>query len=390
MKLIRSMNVVLLPALVLAFCVTGAQANVGFKVIHSFNGDDGAIPYGGVAPAPHGGFYVATLGGGSSNGGALTLINKDGTSRVLHSFTGGNDGQSPFGTPFRWSVDGNIYGTTEEGGASSCGTIYRYAPRSGAYQQLYAFRCSPDGAYPVAALNDIGGVLESTANGGGSHDVGALIFVRSDGSAGTSCSFSGNDGDFPDASVAPANGNYYTIAHEDDIGYGTVTEFHGVTCNTSVIHRFASGSDGAFPSGSLLFYNNALYGTTVFGGGPNLGTVFRVNLDGSNYAVLHSFQGICCGNSDGSFPESALTLNPNDNMLYGTTTNGGNSSDLGTVFKIDPNTGTETVVHSFSGTDGANPTGDLYIRKGNIYGTIYGTTQDGGAHNAGVVFRLKT
>ena len=257
MKISRSMNVVLFPALAVAFSATSAQA--GFTVLHSFTGGDGAMPYGGVAPAPHGGFYVATLGGGASNGGALTLINKDGTSRVLHSFTGGSDGQSPFGTPFRWSLDGNIYGTTEEGGASSCGTIYRYAPHSSAYQQLYAFRCSPDGAYPVAALNDIGGVLESTANGGGSHDVGALIFVRSDGSAGTSCSFSGNDGDFPDASVAPANGNYYTIAHEDDIGYGTVTEFHGVTCNTSVIHRFASGSDGAFPSGSLLFYNNALY-----------------------------------------------------------------------------------------------------------------------------------
>jgi uncharacterized repeat protein (TIGR03803 family) len=112
--------------------------------------------------------------------------------------------------------------------------------------------------------------------------------------------------------------------------------------------------------------------------------VFRVSLAGGNYAVLHTFQGICCG-TDGSFPESGLTLNPNDNMLYGTTTNGGNSSDLGTVFKIDPNTGAETIVHSFSGTDGANPTGDLYIRSGNIYGT----TQDGGASNAGVVFRLR-
>jgi len=380
------MNVVLLPALALAFSVTGAQASGGFKVIHSFTGSDGTRPYAGLAPAPHGGFYVATIWGGSSNGGALTLINRDGTSRVLHSFTGGSDGQNPFGTPFRWSIDGNLYGATEGGGASSCGTIYRYAPHSDSYQQLYAFRCSPDGAYPVAALTDIGGVLESTASEGGASDVGALIFVRSDGSAGTSCSFSGNDGDYPDASITPANGNYYTVAHEDDIGYGTITEFHGVTCNTSVIHRFASGSDGAFPSGSLLFYNNALYGTTVFGGGPNLGTVFRVGLDGGNYAVLHTFQGICCGNSDGSFPESALTLNPVDNMLYGTTTNGGNSSDLGTVFKIDPNSGAETIVHSFSGPDGANPTGDLYIRNGNIYGT----TQDGGANGAGVVFKLKT
>jgi len=139
-----------------------------------------------------------------------------------------------------------------------------------------------------------------------------------------------------------------------------------------------------FDGGSLLLYNNALYGTTVYGGaGTNLGTVFKIGLDGTGYTVLHVFQGICSG-SDGSFPLSGLTLNPEDNMLYGITNNGGNSSDLGTVYKIDPNTGAETIVHSFSGADGANPEANLYIRKGKIYGS----TSGGGANNVGVVFKL--
>jgi uncharacterized repeat protein (TIGR03803 family) len=99
--------------------------------------------------------------------------------------------------------------------------------------------------------------------------------------------------------------------------------------------------------------------------------------------VLHAFQGIF-NNSDGSFPHSGLTLNKVDGMLYGTTINGGNSSDLGTVFKIDPSTGAETVVHAFSGSDGANPYGNLYIKNGGIYGT----TAAGGASNLGVVFKL--
>jgi uncharacterized repeat protein (TIGR03803 family) len=73
-------------------------------------------------------------------------------------------------------------------------------------------------------------------------------------------------------------------------------------------------------------------------------------------------------------------------MLYGTTINGGNSSDDGTVFKIDPKTGVETVVHAFSGSDGAHPFGNLYIKKGKIYGT----TVAGGASNLGVVFRVRT
>jgi uncharacterized repeat protein (TIGR03803 family) len=74
-------------------------------------------------------------------------------------------------------------------------------------------------------------------------------------------------------------------------------------------------------------------------------------------------------------------------MLYGTTINGGGSSDNGTVYKIDPNSGTETVVHAFTGADGAHPYASLYI---NAKGKVYGTTLQGGTRNLGVVFRLKT
>jgi uncharacterized repeat protein (TIGR03803 family) len=372
-------------ALTFALAAGGAQAD-SLKVIHSFTGADGAYPdRSGVAPAPHASFYVATIQGGAFGKGALTLIKKDGTSQVLHSFGKGSDGRYPSGTPFRWSLDGNIYGTTERGGASHCGTIYKYVPRSGAYQQVYAAECAPDGDLPEDGLADVGGVLEATTFQGGPSNVGALIFVRSDGSAGTGCHFSGNDGDNPSAGIIEANGNSYTAVQAGGVyGNGTITEFHGFTCNTSVLHSFAGGTDGEGPDASLLFYNNALYGTTFYGGAPGLGTVFRIGLDGSGYTVLHTFQGICCG-SDGSFPLSGLTLNPEDNMLYGITNNGGNSSDLGTVFQIDPNTGAETVVHSFSGTDGANPEADLYIDK---KGHIYGTTGGGGANNVGVVFKL--
>src|ERR1700750_1338458 len=92
----------------------------GFKVLHSFAGgsNDGASPYGGVIPAPKKAWYVATDGGGSSNRGTLTRLNKDGTTSVLHTFTGGSDGQNADGTPMQWvSNDGNIYGTTQFGGS---------------------------------------------------------------------------------------------------------------------------------------------------------------------------------------------------------------------------------------------------------------------------------
>lgn len=376
-------------ALALAL-TSGAQA--GFTVIHSFAGgsNDGAGPFGGVAPAGHGGFYIATDGGGLSNRGTLTLLRKDGTTQVLHSFTGGTDGQSADGTPFKWPFDGNFYGTTQFGGTKGCGTIYRYAPGSGAYQQLYAAQCAPDGAFPFAGFRDTGlGYLLGTGYNGGNSDDGTLFAVNSSGFVGASCTgeFSNSIGAHPYAGVTTANGNAYTVTTVGGANnLGTIVEFPEQTCDATVLHNFAGGSDGAKPYGTLLSYNGALYGTASAGGsGGNLGIVFKINPDGSNYTVLHAFQGICCG-SDGSFPHSGLALNKTDGMLYGTTINGGNSSDNGTVFKINPNTGTEKIVHSFSGADGAHPYGDLYIKKG----TIYGTAIAGGASNLGVVFKLKT
>ena len=365
---------------------SSAQAG-GFTVIHSFVGgsNDGQGPFGGVAPAGHGGFYVATDAGGTSNLGTLTLIRNDGTSQVLHSFAGGSDGQNADGAPVKWSLDGNIYGTTQFGGPSGCGTIYKYSPGSGAYQQVRAFGCGADGAFPFAGLVDTGmGYLQGTVYNGGPGDNGALTYVNTGGS-GSSCVFSGSNGKNPFAGILQLPNDVYTVATAGGAhNLGTVTSFADADCTTTVRHNFAGGSDGATPYGTLLSYNNIVYGTTSKGGGPGLGVVFRMNPDGSNYTVLHAFQGIN-QHSDGSFPHAGLVLNKKDGMLYGTTINGGNSSDDGTVFRIDPKTGKEKVVHAFSGSDGAHPYGNLYINKGNIYGT----TVAGGASNLGVVFRLK-
>jgi uncharacterized repeat protein (TIGR03803 family) len=377
-------------ALAMALSTVGVQAG-GFTVIHSFVGgsNDGQGPFAGVAPAGGGNFYVATDGGGASNLGTLTLVKKDGTSQVLHAFTGGTDGQNADGTPFVWSIDGNLYGTTQYGGASGCGTMYKYVPSSGSYQQMYAAECAPDAAFPFAGLLDTGlGYLAGTTYNGGENDDGMLVWTNG-GIVGESCisSFSGSNGSHPYGGIIAATNNLYTVTTAGgSANLGTILEFPDQSCSAIVIHNFSGGSsDGATPYGSLLFHKNFLYGTTSKGGGPGLGTVFRVKLDGSNYTVLHSFQGIF-NNSDGSFPRSGLTLNKVDGMLYGTTINGGNSSDLGTIFKIDPRTGTETVVYAFSGSDGAHPYGNLYIKKG----TIYGTTVAGGASNLGVVFKLKS
>jgi uncharacterized repeat protein (TIGR03803 family) len=101
--------------------------------------------------------------------------------------------------------------------------------------------------------------------------------------------------------------------------------------------------------------------------------------------VLYSFS----GGTDGSFPTANL-INVNG-MLYGTTSFGGgyygcgNSNGCGTVFSIDPKSGTEAVLHSFgSGSDGGSPVAGLI----NVNGMLYGTTASGGAQRHGTVFSI--
>jgi uncharacterized repeat protein (TIGR03803 family) len=146
----------------------------------------------------------------------------------------------------------------------------------------------------------------------------------------------------------------------------------------SVLHSFA-GVDGATPSSSLtLDADGNLYGTTRAGGASGAGTVFKLDSAG-NESVLYNFT----GKKDGDSPQYGVVLDSAGN-LYGTTVVGG-ASKLGVFFKLDRNNH-ETVLHSFgTGLDGRYPTGDLFADSA---GNFYGTTDTGGDHNWGTVFRL--
>jgi uncharacterized repeat protein (TIGR03803 family) len=126
------------------------------------------------------------------------------------------------------------------------------------------------------------------------------------------------------------------------------------------------------------------YGTTVNGGVYDRGTVFKLDTTGME-TVLYSFSG-----TDGAIPDTSLVRDTQGN-LYGTTGNGG-AYNLGTVFKVDA-TGNETVLHSFTGTggDGANTFAGL-VRD--APGNLYGTTAFGGdlshcnGRGCGIVFKV--
>jgi uncharacterized repeat protein (TIGR03803 family) len=155
----------------------------------------------------------------------------------------------------------------------------------------------------------------------------------------------------------------------------------------AVLHRFGrtpKQHGGDHPASSLLDVGGLLYGTTSSGGKYNDGTVYSVTTAGVK-KLLYSFGAT---SDDGKEPSSDLVVL--DGTLYGATYYGGSCAG-GTVFGINPNTtsGGYRVLHSFCNTsDGLNPDGGLIAVKGTLYGT---TSVEGGTGNSGgTVFKLTT
>lgn len=191
------------------------------------------------------------------------------------------------------------------------------------------------------------------------------------------------DGNTPQADLLQDNaGNLFGTTRYgggkgSDEGDGTIFKV-APNGTTTILHAF-SGNDGSQPfAGVIADANGNLYGTTSMGGASNDGVVFKLASDGT-YTVLHSFTN---SPSDGAGPWAGLLADSSGN-LYGTTYEGG-AHNAGTVFKLTPD-GTETILHDFDGSDGATPQATL-IADG--AGNLYGTTAYNGAYNAGVVFRL--
>lgn len=273
------------------------------------------------------------------------------TFTTLHSFDG-TDGSDPTAALVQ-AINGNLYGTTCQGGTNSYGTVFKFTP-SGTLATLYRFcgqggsNCT-DGAYPSA------GLVQATS--------GSLYGTTTFGGTGT-----GAPGRGPGMGP-PGHGTVFKITPA-----GVLTTLYSFCMQSGC-------ADGSDPSALAVAPNGSFYGTTYSGGANNSGTVFKTTPAGA-LSTLYSF---CSQSScpDGQNPVAGL-VQGTDGNFYGTTFGGGANS-LGTAFKITPS-GVLTTLHSFSGgSEGEIPSTAL-IQSTN--GIFYGTTAYGGANGEGTVYSI--
>lgn len=395
----RFRKAVLISSALALVAVSGAQAHKAkYAVLYGFNGgSDGAHPQGGVALDPQGNIFGTTLNGGSAGSGTVFELPARGAETVLHAFTGSPDGSGPI-SPLTTDADSNFYGTADSGGAQGGnGVLFRMAP-DGAVAALHTFPGSDGGANPAGAIvRDASGNLFGTTQyqGDGNCQCGVVYELSFQGVFSILHTFTGGSGDgaFPAFSglTADGAGNLYgTTAGGGDTadcngGCGTVFRLTPAGVY-SKLYAFRNGSDGANPvAGVTVDANGTLYGTT-FGGGSGLwGTVFKLAA-AKNGSVKESILYNFSGGNDGGNPYAAPILDSKGN-LYGTTLNRG-AGGQGLVYKLSRK-GVETVLHAFTGgDDGAFPYSALTMDND---GFLYGTTYYGGNANCGcgAVFQVK-
>lgn len=250
------------------------------------------------------------------------------------------------------------------------------------FSVLYSFQCGTDGSHPYAGLaRDKLGDLFGTTYYGGTFGKGSVFELTAAGAESVLYDFAADvSGGYPAAGLIPdTHGNLYsTTVGGGASGLGVVFKLNQ-SHTESVLYDFPGGASGGFSDVGLVVDSAGnLYGTTFNGGANGFGTVFKL-APGGAHSVLHSFAG-----TDGANPQAGLVRDTAGN-LYGTTLNGGSSGD-GVVFKVAPS-GVETVLHDFVGapTDGSGPAAGL-LRD--AAGNLYGTTNAGGSAGNGAVFKI--
>ncbi len=266
--------------------------------------------------------------------------------------------------------DSVLYGTMND--SYGDGHIYRININGTGYKNIFSFNDVELPIYNIKASGDaIYGIEYGKYNG-----LSYFFKINSDGSNFQKFQ---SVGDFP----------YGKILAIEDYLYGTTAGPTGSTNNLGSVykiktdgtgfkelHRFTNSQTGDSPLASLTIVGSKLYGSTKKGGLIDCGIIFKIDLDGTNFEIIHHF----------SFEEGVGTRSKlvySENSLYGAAYSGGLYSDHGTLFKINLDGSGFQKLYDFQGIDGSRPV-DLAISGD----TIWGITKYGGINDDGVLYRF--
>jgi len=389
-------------ALTLAMWLVAAISSSAqtFTVLANFNGSNGKGPSGSLIQGIDGNFYGITAWGGATSNGTVFKVTPAGQLTTLYSFCSLSncaDGQVPWGG-LLLAANGVIYGTTGYGGTNTCwdgttpgcGTVFEITP-GGVMTTLHSF-AGADGAYPSATLvQGADGNLYGTTQYGGANNDGTVFLITPGGNLTTLASVcttpSECAGIFPTGLMRGTDGNFYGTNLTGDIfkitPQGTLTTFYrfcsGVGCSGMLYAPLVQAANGKFYGVASAGDNSPTTPSCDESSGDGFGSVFEIAPDGT-LTSLYNFQ----NSSDGATPDGAL-IQATDGNLYGTTACGGSNS-AGTIFSITTD-GTLTPLYSLQfpgGIGGGVQAGLLQGTDGNFYGT----TPADGTYDSGTVFRL--
>jgi uncharacterized repeat protein (TIGR03803 family) len=317
-----------------------------YRGLYPFHGDDGYGPSGSLVFDAAGNLYGITQNGGANDLGAVFKLSPAAgkwTETLIHSFGGAPDGSFPV-SGLTEDAAGNLYGTTSGGGASASGSVYKLTPNSdGSWTEtvIYSFGGMPDGRLPAAeVVLDSKGNLYGTTEGGGASNLGTVFELSLASGVWTESvlhSFSGSPDDLgqPEAplcmdsagdlfgTAAGGLGAAFELVRNSD-GSWTETQLHGF----GVLHDGFEPISGLVPGGG-----GSLYGTTYGGGTHGSGTVYELRPGSGGRWTENVIYNFGYDTGDGEGPATTVTFG--NNALYGTTSAGGSSAE-GAVFQITP------------------------------------------------------